>query len=246
MENLLTRKLEKFAPLSADERRLLDEIVKPTRLVATRTDIIREGHASKDVRLVLEGFACRYKLLKNGKRQIVAYLIPGDFCDLNVFILKAMDHSIGTLSPCRLVDIPRHRVLELMERPGIARAIWYATLVDEATLREWLLNVGQREAVPRIGHLLCELLARLRVVGLVTDNSYELPLTQTEIGDTTGLSFVHVNRCLQQLRDRGLLDYKSKHIVIKDLEGLIKFTGFNPNYLHLQNGMLRPANTIDS
>ena len=108
-------------------------------------------------------------------------------------------------------------------------------MVDEATLREWLLNVGQRDAIPRIGHLLCELLARLRVVGLVTDNSYQLPLTQTDIGDTTGLSFVHVNRCLQQLRNSGLLEYKSKHIVIKDLDGLIEFTGFNPNYLHLQN-----------
>ena len=235
VENLLTRKLEKFAPLSADERRLLDDIVKKSRSVTARTDMVHEGQVSKDVRLILEGFACRYKLLKNGKRQIVAYLVPGDFCDLNVFILKAMDHSIGTLSPCRVVDIPRHRILELMERTGIARAIWYATLVDEATLREWLLNVGQREALRRIGHLFCELLARLRVVGLVTNNSYELPLTQTEIGDTTGLTNVHVNRCLQQLRDKGLIEYKSQHITIKDLAGLTEFTGFNPNYLHLQN-----------
>ena len=235
MENLLTRKLELFAGLTADDRRLLDDTVKPTRTVAARTDIIREGHASRDVRLVLDGFACRYKLLKSGKRQIVAYLIPGDFCDLHVFILKAMDHSIGTLSPCRLVDIPRHRILELLERPSIARAIWYATLVDEATLREWLLNVGQRDAVPRIGHLLCELSARLRVVGLVTDNSYKLPLTQTDIGDTTGLSFVHVNRCLQELRDRGLIDYRSRNIVIRNPAGLIDLAGFNPNYLHLQN-----------
>ena len=235
VENLLTRKLEKFAPLSADDRRLLDDIVRSPHTVAARTDIIREGHASKDVRLILQGFACRYKLLKNGKRQIVAYLVPGDFCDLNVFILKAMDHSISTLSLCTVVDIPRQRILGLMERPGIARAIWYATLVDEATLREWLLNVGQRDAVPRIGHLLCELLARLQVVGLVTNDSYALPLTQVEIGDTAGLSFVHVNRSLQQLRDRGFIEYKSKTIVIKDLVALTEFTGFNPNYLHLEN-----------
>lgn len=237
VDNLLTRKLEKFAPLSVDERRLLDDVVKSSRGVAARTDIIHEGQVSRDVRLILQGFACRYKLLKDGKRQIVAYLVPGDFCDLNVFILKAMDHSIGTLSPCRVVDIPRHRILEMMERPGIARAIWYATLVDEATLREWLLNVGQRDAVPRIGHLLCELLARLRVVGLVNDNSYELPLTQSEIGDTTGLTNVHVNRCLQQLRDKGLIEYKTKHITIRDLAGLSEFTGFTPNYLHLENEM---------
>ena len=237
MNNLLTRKLERFAPLSVDERHLLDDVVKPTRIVAAHTDIIREGHASQEVRLVLEGFACRYKLLKNGKRQIVAYLIPGDLCDMNVFILKAMDHSIGTLSSCRVVDISRHRILELMERPGIARAIWYATLVDEATLREWLLNVGQRDAVPRIGHLFCELLMRLQVVGLVTNNSYKLPLTQTEIGDTTGLSFVHVNRCMQTLRSLNLISFKGKLIVVEDIERLISFTGFNSNYLHLKNNV---------
>lgn len=235
MENLLTRKLEKFTALSADDRHLLDDIVKPTRILMARMDIIREGQASKDVRLILEGFACRYKLLKSGKRQIVAYLIPGDVCDLNVFILKAMDHSIGTLSSCRVVDIARHRILELTERPNIARALWYATLVDEATLREWLLNVGQRNAVARIGHLFCELLMRLRVVGLAHGDSFELPVTQTDIGDTTGLSFVHVNRCLQTLRSMNLIDYRSKNIVIKDVQRLIEFTGFNQNYLHLQN-----------
>ena len=235
MENLLTRKLEKFTSLSADDRHLLDDIAKPTRTLMARTDIIREGQASKDVRLIIEGFACRYKLLKSGKRQIVAYLIPGDVCDLNVFILRAMDHNIGTLSPCRVVDIPRHRILELTERPNIARALWYATLVDEATLREWLLNVGQRDAVPRIGHLFCELLMRLRVVGLAPDDSFELPVTQTDIGDTTGLSFVHVNRCLQTLRSMNLIDYRSKNIVIKDVQRLVEFTGFNQNYLHLQN-----------
>ena len=235
MENLLTRKLEKFTALSTGDRRLLDDIVKPTRTLMARMDIIREGQASKDVRLILEGFACRYKLLKSGKRQIVAYLIPGDVCDLNVFILKAMDHSIGTLSSCRVVDIARHRILELTERPNIARALWYATLVDEATLREWLLNVGQRNAVARIGHLFCELLMRLRVVGLAHGDSFELPVTQTDIGDTTGLSFVHVNRCLQTLRSMNLIDYRSKNIVIKDVQRLIEFTGFNQNYLHLQN-----------
>ncbi len=236
MENLLTRKLETFTPLSEGDRHLLDDIVKPTRSLTARTDIIREGQISKDVRLILEGFACRYKLLKSGKRQIVAYLIPGDICDTNGFILKAMDHSIGTLSACKVVDIPRHRILELTERPNIARALWYATLVDEATLREWLLNLGQRDAVPRIGHLFCELLMRLRVVGLANGDSYELPLTQLDIGDTTGLSFVHVNRCLQTLRSLKLLDYKNKKIVIKDVQKLIDMTGFNQNYLHLHNG----------
>ena len=207
MENLLTRKLEKFAPLSLDDRQLLDDIVTPSHIVPAHSDLIREGQASSEVRLVLKGFACRYKLLPTGGRQIVGYLLPGDFCDLNVFILKAMDHSIGTLSPCTVVDIPRRRILELTDRPGIARAFWWVTLVDEGTLREWLLNIGQRNAAKRIGHLLCELLTRLQIVGLAEADRYELPLTQSDIADTLGLSNVHVNRSLQTLREMGLITF---------------------------------------
>ena len=233
MDNLLTRKLEQFAPLSEDDKRLLDATAASSRLVPARTDLICEGQASENVHLILEGIACRYKLLKNGKRQIVAYLLPGDFCDLNVFILEQMDHSIATVSRCRVVDIPRERVLELVSRPEIARAFWWVTLVDEGILREWLLNIGQRRATARIGHLFCELLIRLRVVSLDKGDDYELPLTQSDIGDTLGISFVHVNRCLQTLREMGLLTYKDNYVVITDLERLVAFTEFNPRYLHL-------------
>lgn len=232
MENLLTRKLEKFAPLSKHDRDLLDEIVAPSRIVPARTDIIREGQNSENVRLVLKGLACRYKILPTGKRQIVGYLVPGDLCDLHVFILKAMDHSIATLSECTVVDIPRRRILELTDRPGIARAFWWVTLVDEGTSREWLLNLGQRHAVQRIAHLLCELFTRLQSVGLAEPGGFDLPLTQADIGDTVGLSYVHVNRCIQTLRDMELITVKSRTVVIQDLDRLIKYTGFNPNYLH--------------
>ena len=158
MANLLTRKLEAFAPLSEADRHLLDAVIREARDVGSREDLIREGDAPGDVRLILAGFACRYKRLAGGKRQIMAYLVPGDFCDLHVFILKAMDHTIATLSPCRVVDIPRARILEMTERPALARALWWAALVDEATLREWLVNIGARPAEQRVAHLLCELL----------------------------------------------------------------------------------------
>ena len=233
MENVLTRKLERFAPLSLDERRLLDEIIIPSRIVPARSDLIREGQASKDVRLILKGFACRYKLLPTGDRQIVGFLLPGDFCDLNAFILKAMDHSIGTLSTCTVVDIPRQRILELTDRPGIARAFWWVTLVDEGTMREWLLNMGQRPAAQRIGHLLCELLVRLRMIGHADVDSYEFALTQSDIGDTLGLSNVHVNRCMQKLREMGLITISLKSVVINDVERLKDYAGFDPSYLHL-------------
>lgn len=182
--------------------------------------------------LILEGFACRYKMLPDGTRQIVAYLVLGDFCDLHVFILKVMDHTIATLSRCTVVKISRAPILELMERPAIARAFWWPALVDEATLREWLVNVGARTAEQRIAHLRCELLL-LQTVGLTNGDTYELPITQAELADTVGLTSVHVNRVLQRLRRDGLITLKGKNLVIPDLERLKAFSGFNPNYLHL-------------
>lgn len=233
MHNLLTRKLETFAPLPEADRRLLDQTVQRARLIGERQDLIREGDDPSHVYLILEGFACRYKLLPDGRRQIMAYLIPGDFCDLHVFILRAMDHNIATLSPCRVVDIPRARILEMTERPALARALWWCSLVDEATLREWLVNIGARSAEQRVAHLLCELLLRLEAVGLTSNGSYDLPLTQVEIADTMGLSHIHVNRVLQRLRAEELITLKNGALVILDVPRLKAFSGFNPNYLHL-------------
>jgi CRP-like cAMP-binding protein len=233
MVNRLTRKLEAFGPLPDADKRLLDEVTQPVQMVGPRIDLIREGDVPSDVHLILEGFACRYKMLPDGTRQIMAYLVPGDFCDLHVFILKTMDHTIATLSRCTAVKIPRPRILELLERPAIARAFWWAALVDEATLREWLVNVGARPAEQRVGHLLCELLLRLETVGLTNGNTYELPITQAELADTVSLTSVHVNRVLQRLRGEGLITLKGKQLVILDVERLKTFSGFNPNYLHL-------------
>jgi CRP-like cAMP-binding protein len=123
----------------------------------------------------------------------------------------------------------------LLERPNIARALWAAALVDEATLREWLVNLGGRPADERVAHLLCELLLRLRAVGLANGNSYELPLTQAELADTMGLSHVHMNRVIQRLRGEKLITLKGKNLVILDVERLKAFSGFNPNYLHILN-----------
>ena len=233
MVNLLTRKLEAFGLLAEADRNILDKVASGARLVPPRVDLIREGDTPSDVHLILEGFACRYKVLANGTRQIVAYLVPGDFCDLHVFILSAMDHSIATLTRCKVVDIPQYRIFELMNRPAILRALWWATLVDEAVLREWLVNLGARSAEERVAHLLCELLLRLRTIGLAEGNTYRLPVTQAELADTMGLSSVHINRVLQRLRTHGLIALKGHIITILDVGRLNAFSGFNPNYLHL-------------
>lgn len=245
MQDALTRKLAGYEALSDEDRQALRDLVVKVRRVGARVDLIREGDDPAHVHLILEGFACRYKILADGQRQIMAFLVPGDFCDLNVFILDQMDHSIGTISACHVVDIPRESFDVLTaDRPHITRALWWCALVDEAVLREWLVNLGRRSANQRIAHLFCELLMRLDAVGLVTKNSFRFPFTQTEIADTLGLSAVHVNRTLQELRAKGLLTLRRRVLHIPDFEGLKAYCGFNVNYLHLRNTRWRGRRSI--
>jgi len=234
MENPFIAKLEHGAELREEDRQRLRMLVSDPKEIGPRLDLIQEGDRPEDVHLVLEGFACRYKLLPDGGRQIMAYLVPGDLCDLHVAILGEMDHGIATLSACQIVHIPRKSVEELTEKHGrINRALWWASLVDEAILREWLVNMGRRPADKQLAHLLCELLVRLQSVGRASKNSYEFPVTQAELADTLGITTVHVNRMLKQLRDDGQITLKGRHMTIDDVDGLKEFAGFNPNYLHL-------------
>jgi CRP-like cAMP-binding protein len=237
MLETLIRKLERFVPLSPEDKRMLERATAKVQQVGAREDFLCEGEVSNDLHLVLNGFACRYKILRDGQRQIMAYLLPGDFCDLHVTMLGGLDHSIGTLTSCTIVSIPRYVMVDLTRRyPAINRALWWATLVDEGTLREWVVNLGRRPADKRMAHLLCELLVRLEMIGLATEGRYELPLKQSELADTLGLSVVHVNRILQQLRRDGLITLKRKVLSIHDVERLKDFAEFSPNYLHVDQG----------
>lgn len=230
----LVRKLESFVTLSKEDRSILDRIGANPRLIGPRVDLIREGDTPDDVFLIVEGMACRHKMRENGARQIMAYLLPGDLCDLDVTLLKLMDHSVSTLSACQVVRITPETVAEMIRHhPQVARALRKSALVVDATLREWLVNVGCRSALQRIAHLFCELLVRLQAVGLVQDGSYPLPLTQMDLAHTTGLSNVQVNRSLQELRRRGLIEWKGKRLTILDLPRLRGIAEFKSNYLHL-------------
>jgi CRP-like cAMP-binding protein len=232
--NPLVRKLEGFGPLSEEERAVLRRISANGHVIGPRVDLIREGDAPDGVILIMEGIACRQKHRANGARQITAYLVPGDACDLDVALLTQMDHTITTLSACRVVRIPIDVVKRIMdEHPAIARSLRMGTLVDEATLREWLVNVGCRSAIERIAHLFCELLVRLQVVGFASENSYEFPVTQLDLADTVGLSNVHVNRSLQELRRQGVIELKGRTLKILDRQRLKSIAEFNSKYLHL-------------
>jgi CRP-like cAMP-binding protein len=229
----LVAKLETFAPLPDDDRMALAALAAGARDVGARRSIIREGERPDHVHLIVEGWAARHKLLPDGSRQITAFLIPGDFCDLHVTILAEMDHSIATLTQAKVAYIPRGRMEALTERPTIARAFWWATLVDEAVLRSWIVNIGRRDAYHAIGHLMCELYLRLRNVGLADGHAFELPLTQQEIGDALGLTPVHVNRVLQRMRRDKLISFARGLLAIHDYRRLQQASGFNPNYLHI-------------
>jgi CRP-like cAMP-binding protein len=232
--NPFIRKLEGFAALSDADRAMLERISANPRSIAPGTDLVREGDKPDGVFVVMEGMACRHKMRATGQRQIMAYLVPGDAGDLDVTLLDEMDHTVTTFSACQVVRIPPETVADLLEHhPQVARALRIGTLVDEATLREWLVNVGCRSAAERIAHLFCELLMRLRAVGLAPNDSYALPITQADLGDTTGLSNVHVNRTLQELRRQGLIELKGGRLTILNLPRLRALAEFKSNYLHI-------------
>jgi len=230
----LIAKFEQFTRLSAEDK---DAIRRATaervRAVPSHEDVIREGEAPKVVNLILSGWACRYKLLEDGRRQIVSFFLPGDICDFNVFVLKSMDYSLGTLTQVTLSELSRGAIERLtLDFPRVAQAFWWESLVNHSIQREWTMNLGQRTAYERLGHLFCEVFLRLRAIGRIDGDSCDLPLTQAELADATGLSTVHVNRTLQELRAAGLVVLKGRTLTIPDLAALQDATMFNANYLH--------------
>lgn len=235
MRRPLIRKLEHFTRLSSTDKETLQRIgAQRIRRFAAREDIIHEGEKPEFINLINEGWACRYKTLEDGRRQIIAFFLPGDLCDLNVFILKEMDHSIGAITPIVVSEIGRGAFDEMMmAHPRITQALWWESLVAAAIQREWTVNLGQRDALERTAHLFCELFIRSDVAGLVTNKTCDFPLTQIELGETLGLSTVHVNRTLQELRSSNLIVLKDRSLTIPNLKALQTVALFNANYLHL-------------
>lgn len=233
--NAFIAKLNRFVPLSDADKAVLAQISEKPRFFAPRTDLVNEGDVPTGFLVVLSGFACRYKLRVNGARHIVAYLVPGDPSDLDVTFPGRMDHSIGTLSPCTVAWIEPAVIEDLLKhRPQIAKALRMNAMVNEATLRQWLVNIGCRSAIERIAHLFCELFFRLHVVGMVREEGFDLPLTQIDLAETKGISNVHVNRTLRALQKTGFIDYKRSRIRILDWHGLTSIAEFNNDYLYLE------------
>ncbi len=233
MLNAFVQKLGGYVSLTDEDVRLLTAACATQRDVPALHDLIREGDKPVSVFVMLEGWACRYKLLPEGGRQITAFLMPGDFCDMHGAVLDEMDHSIATLTPSRVAMIPRAKMEELIEtRPPITRAFWRTQLVDEGVLRAWIVSMGRRSSLARVAHLMCELCVRARAIGSADERHCNLPISQIVLADALGLTPVHVNRVLRKLR---LLDVMEKHarmLVIVDIVQLGIIAGFDENYLH--------------
>lgn len=233
MANAFIRKMATFGSFTPEEQEALRRISAHTEQRTRGKDLVRQGDRSNSVQLLLSGWGFRYKVLKDGSRQIVGYLLPGDICDLHGTVLDRMDHSVGLLTDAEIVPVPSGEMLDLLERHRpIERALWRAALVDEAILREWLANIGQRDAFSRIAHHICELWHRMLRIGLVSEgNEFHLPLTQEELGDALGLTSVHVNRTVKRLREQGLIQIEHKRLTVLDAMRLINVTNFDPTYL---------------
>src|SRR5215212_1842434 len=231
----LIRKLESIVSLAENERAALLNLPLQVTTLKADQDIVREGDRPTRSCALLEGFACTFKVTAEGKRQITAFHIPGDIPDLQSLHLEVLDTSLATLTPCKVGFIQHEALQDLCERcPRIAKALWRETLIDAAIFREWTVNVGRREAYARIAHILCELTVRLQVVGLTQDNTCKIPITQSEFADATGLSNVHVNRVLQELRADGLILLKGDTLQVLDWDQLKQAGDFDATYLHLQ------------
>lgn len=231
----LVRHLEHCEKLPREERQALELAASSVIRARQRDTLIKQGAPVDRIFIVVEGIACRYTLLPDGRRQISAFLLPGDICDPRTFSLARMDHSICALSPVEAVPLSAAAVRKLEELPVLSRTLAWSAAVQQSIAREWLLNVGHRTAFERLSHLFCEIFERMRAVNLVRDNSCDLPLTQVEIADTLALTSVHVNRTLMELRRSQLVTFQSRQLVIHDYGALRRVAGFDPAYLHLES-----------
>lgn len=230
----LIRKLETLERLTDDEIERVIRLCRSVQTVARKSDIVSEGDRPEHVHIILNGWAGRYTIRKDGSRQFTAFLVAGDFCDIHTMALRKMDHSIVAITDCQIAYVDPAEIEEITRStPVLTRALWRSTLVDEAILRRWIVNITSGDAFSTIAHLFCEMHLRLRAVGLVDDDRFAFPLTQEEIADATGMTSVHVNRTLKRMRDEGLIETEGRRLNILDVAALRQISGFDPNYLHM-------------
>jgi CRP-like cAMP-binding protein len=235
MINVHLTKLRRRIEISSEEELAIRNAVAETRRISSDEILVRTGQELNSSLILLDGWLARRKDLSGGERQVIGLHIAGDFADLHGFTLKRLDHDIVTISDCLIGVVPHERLRDMTERhPRLARAYWLSTNVDAAMQRELALSLGQRPAISRMAHLFCELYLRLEAVGLTRQEGYDFPLTQRELSQCLGLTLVHANRTIQELRRRQLVELENRRLTIVDRRGLEEVAEFDPAYLYLE------------
>ncbi len=233
------KKLRQRTDISSEEERAIRDAVAETRKVGPDEILVRSGEELNSSLMLLSGWLARSKDLAGGERQVTELHVAGDFADLHGFTLKCLDHDVLTLSDCTVGVVPHERLKEITERyPRLGRIYWFSTNIDAAIHREWALSLGQRSAISRMAHLFCELYVRLEVVGRTSNDGYEFPLTQRELSECLGLTVVHANRTVQELRRRGLIELGNRRVTLLDRPALEGLAEFDPAYLYLDRRVI--------
>jgi len=234
--NPLVAKLSQLAPLSNTDIGVLETLCLPEERFRAGANIVVEGETPRSAFVLTRGMACRFRLMPDGRRQILTILIPGDFFDLHGFLLKAMDHSVAAIGPTRIAAIGREAVIDIIaNHPRIGAALWWSAMQEEAMLRERIVALGRRTARGRVAYILCELVWRQRAIGMAEDHAIRLPFTQTDLADTLGLTSVHTNRVLQGFRRDELITLERQRLILRDIERLQAISGLTPDYLKLSS-----------
>ena len=229
---LLYRRIEVRDRLSEEERQALLDAAGESKAFPVGATIVHEGDRPHSCTLLVDGFASRFNVTDDGERQITAIHVAGDFVDLHSFPIKRMDHSIGAMSECQVLMFPHANLITITESfPHLTRLLWLLTLMDGAIHRRWLVAMGRTSALSQMAHFICETYLRLEGVGHASDHRMSLPMTQSELADCLGISAVHANRVLQELRNTGLLTWENKEVHILDWQRLVETGKFSDEYL---------------
>ncbi|MDI3558945.1 Crp/Fnr family transcriptional regulator [Bradyrhizobium sp. Arg816] len=229
----LVRRLRTSSGISDDDVKEIEALPIAVRQYPAETPVVRDGERATDCCLIADGFCARSKTIPSGKRQILSIHIPGEIPDLMSLFLHVMDHDLSTLTPCTLGFIKHETLRKLHQRsPSVAELFWRDTLIDSAMFREWIVNVGQRPAPARLAHVMIELRERLRVIERLDGNSFEMPLTQEQIGEALGITAVHANRVIKQLRQEGIAELHRGRVTVLDERKFLELADFDGRYLH--------------
>jgi CRP-like cAMP-binding protein len=231
--DVLIRKLCLLAELNDEDRRAIAALPMSLQSVRSLHHLVREGDRPTDCCLLVDGFACRYKVTVTGNRQIVSFHVRGDLLDLQHLLPATADHHVQTITEATVAWIPKEAMIALARaRPAVGEALSKDSLIDASIFREWVLNVGRRDAKSRIAHMLGEFILRCEAVGLGSAELLDLPMTQEQIADATGLTSVHVNRTLRVLVEEGVISRRGRQIEVEDWELMRRVADFDPAYLH--------------